>query len=132
MKTCPICHTLFTPAVPHQEYDRLSCRKKAERQRARLRDKGVGIVRKQHYGGADHATMVNPNVSSLDEMAQVYLNNRDALPTIFSGLVPEWTPPVGVRFVNQADGSGDWVMNGMSEFDMALAGMSQNEIQKIS
>jgi hypothetical protein len=121
MKTCPICHTMFLPAVPHQEYDRLNCRKRAERQRARLRDKGVGITRKQHYGAADHATMMNPTTGVLDEMAQVYLNNPSALTTIFSGAIPEWTPPMGVGFIKQLDDTGDWAMTGMTPMQVAMA-----------
>lgn len=99
----------------------------AARQRERLRDKGVIIQTKGNYGAADHATMINPTVSSLDEMAKVYLNNPTALPTIFSGVVPEWTPPEGVEFAKLAEDEG-WIMKVLEapKYDMAALIASGN------
>jgi hypothetical protein len=109
MKTCPICLTVFQPAVPHQEYDRLTCRKMAERQRARLRDKGAQVVTKSHYGAAEHMTVMITTREALNSMSQVYLNNPRALPTRFMSPPPEdWTAPAGVMFGHQAEGF--WLM----------------------
>lgn len=124
-RTCPICNTLFEPAVPHQEYDRLSCRKRAERHRARLRDKGVSIQMKSHYGAADHANFLNPTEKDLIELGGIYLNNPSALPTYCQGVVPtEWQPPPGVIFTIQHQMGGQpsyWMMCSQIYLDAQFA-----------
>lgn len=101
-RPCPICQNIFTPQVPHQEYDRLSCRKMASRQRQRLRDKGVQIQVKSNYGAATHTTIIGPTAQALNELAQIYLNNESALEThCYPPLPQDWTPPEGVTYISQ-------------------------------
>jgi hypothetical protein len=122
MKQCTICHNWFEPQVPHQEYDRLSCRRKAERQRARLRDKGVVIQARTIGQTADHATLVSPTNEQLQHIAQVYVKNPTALPThIFGVFDKEWTPPAGVVYISQAVMDGQqpfWMMTTQEYMDM--------------
>lgn len=116
-RTCPICNTIFRPAVPHQEYDKLSCRKMASRHRARLKDKGVQIQTKSHHGAADHATIMQPKVEDLDALAETYRNNPFALQTYCFEPVPEWTPPMeDIMWARQFDHTtprGFWILCNM-------------------
>lgn len=117
MKQCPVCKNWFQPAVFHQTYDRLSCRSKAERQRARLRDKGLAVGA---AGGTVTAMqhIVPPSIEAteenLNEMVELFRRTPTAYPIYWTN-VPDtlnWTPPVDIRFGQQQMGeyTGMWLM----------------------
>lgn len=100
--TCPVCHNIFSRAVPHQIYDRFICSRKASRARWKARSH-TGEPTTQ---AADHVfSTVNPTDDILIMYAMNFQRNREAKPIIFSGeFNRKWSPPEGIMFVEDASG----------------------------
>lgn len=117
MKQCPICKNFFEPKVFHQTYDRLSCRNKAERRRAVLRDKGLVI---EAAGGTKTANQhivppsIEATVERLEDMVRFFRRTPTAYPVYWAN-VPEtleWIAPEDIMFGKQMGGEheGLWLM----------------------
>lgn len=106
-RECPVCHVSFTPAVPHQIYDKFVCSRKASRKRWKARSR-IGQDSPQPFL-AHVASTMNPTDDILALHARNFLGNHLAKPIVFQGeFNRDWEPPTNVMFV--PDTSGGMIM----------------------
>lgn len=99
IRTCPVCKREFNPRQVNAVYCNIGCRGKAAYAKARTtRDQ----LREQHKGAP---IRMNPQVASLDAFAAMIAMNPVNEIMAFGGVIPEWTPPPGVRWEQGIDGT---------------------------
>lgn len=107
IRTCVRCNRGFHALVESKNYCSERCRRSAERQRAR--ERSIAPYDEANAKRSDVlVTKDNPSVALLDATAKIYQTGEEWRVSVFSGIVPEWTPPQDVYWTRIE--TGEWLM----------------------
>jgi hypothetical protein len=77
----------------------------------RKREKAAAVrVRNVAVEAESHRPIVNPSVAQLNAVAQTLLSGVQVNPKLFAGVIPMWTAPEGVVWMQDFTDETMWVM----------------------